>query len=49
MNWTEAERDEHMKMWNKLNGQEKIDWIFAQLVRDINGNWIEKRDLLEEE
>jgi membrane-associated PAP2 superfamily phosphatase len=48
----ESEKEEmkkHLELWKKLNRQEKLDWIFAQLMYDLKtGKWVEKRDVLKE-
>jgi len=51
MNWTEEERAAHMKMWKTLNHEQRLDWVFRQLmVCPITGDWIERvRPAKEEE
>jgi hypothetical protein len=44
------ERDAHMKMWKGLNHQERLDWVFRQLmICPITGDWISRIRPKEEE
>jgi len=37
----------HRKMWNKLNQQEQMNWIFNQLVFNIStGQWNDRTEVL---
>ncbi len=42
-NLTEEEI-KHRKMWNKLNAEEKMNWVFNQLMYNPKtGKWVERK------
>ncbi len=44
------ERTAHMKMWRSLNHQERIDWVFRQLmICPVTGDWVRRPKSNEEE
>jgi len=45
------ERAAHMKMWKSLNHEERLDWVFRQLMFcSITGEWVARpRPIIAEE